>query len=104
MRVYSYLSLVNCRGVHREVESEGSRRQSFDPRNTNIIQGKRIRTKWRMLVKLGRNKSKAWEYANTRKSYWHTANSFILTRTITTQRLKKAGYPSLLDYYIEVRV
>lgn len=66
-------------------------------------QWKRIRTKWRMLIKLGLNKWKAWEYANTRKSYWHTANSFILTRTITTQRLRKAGYPSLLDYYLKVR-
>ena len=66
-------------------------------------QWKRNRTKWRMLIKLGLNKWKAWEYANTRKSYWHTANSFILTRTITTQRLRKAGYPFLLDYYLKVR-
>lgn len=39
MRVYSYLSLANGKGVHREVESEGSRRQSSGPRNTNIIEG-----------------------------------------------------------------
>lgn len=64
---------------------------------------KRIRTKGKMLMKLGLTKYKAWQYANTRKSYWHTANSFILTRTITTQRLKKAGYLFLLDYYLKVR-
>src|SRR5690606_26074274 len=34
-------------------------------------QWKRIRTKLANLVKLGVNKSKAWEWANTRKGYWH---------------------------------
>ena len=29
--------IVNDKGVHREVESEGSRRQSSGPRNTNSI-------------------------------------------------------------------
>ncbi len=67
-------------------------------------QWKRIRTKGKMLMKLGLNKYKAWQYANTRKSYWRTANSAILTRTITTQRLRKAGYPFLLDYYLKVRM
>lgn len=38
-------------------------------------QWKRIRTKLANLIKLGVKKSKAWEWANTRKSYWHTANS-----------------------------
>ncbi len=66
-------------------------------------QWKRIRTKGKMLIKLGLNKWKAWEYANTRKSHWHIANSFILTRTITTHRLRQAGYPFLLDYYPKVR-
>lgn len=67
-------------------------------------QWKRIRTKGKMLMKLGLNKYKALQYANTRKSYWRTANSAILTRTITTQRLRKAGYPILLDYYLKVRM
>ena len=66
-------------------------------------QWKRIRTKEKMLIQLGLNKWKAWQYANTRKSYWHTANSFILTRTITTHRLRQAGYLFLLDYYLKVK-
>jgi hypothetical protein len=33
--------LAKGKGVHREVESEGSRRQSSAPRNTNIIRHKR---------------------------------------------------------------
>ena len=33
----SFQPLAKSKGVHREVESEGSWRQSSDPRNTNII-------------------------------------------------------------------
>ncbi|MEL6562219.1 MAG: group II intron reverse transcriptase/maturase [Bacteroidota bacterium] len=65
---------------------------------------KRIRTKVRNLVKLGVKKSKAFEWANTRKSYWHIANSFILKTTITKTLLRKAGYLFLSDYYQKVRV
>lgn len=67
-------------------------------------QWKRIRTKLAKLVKLGVSQSKAWEWANTRKSYWHTANSFILTTTITTDRLRQTGYVFLSDYYQKVRI
>jgi RNA-directed DNA polymerase len=62
-------------------------------------QWKRVRTRWRNLIKLGINKYKAWEWANTRKGYWHIANSFILGRTVTIDRLKQAGYIFFSDYY-----
>ena len=61
------------------------------------------RTRWRNLIKLGINKHKAWEWANTRKGYWHTANSFILSRTITNERLRYAGYIFFSEYYGSVR-
>jgi group II intron reverse transcriptase/maturase len=67
-------------------------------------QWKRIGTKLKNLIKLGVKKSKAWEWANTRKGHWHTANTFILTTTITSDRLRKAGYVFLSDYYQKVRV
>lgn len=67
-------------------------------------QWKRIKTKVANLIKLGINKYKAYEWANTRKGYWRIANSFILSRTITDQRLRRAGYVFLLDYYKAVRV
>jgi group II intron reverse transcriptase/maturase len=67
-------------------------------------QWKRIRTKLRNLIKLGVNKYKAWEYANTRKGYWRTANSPILKITVTNECLKEAGYVFLSDYYGKVRV
>lgn len=67
-------------------------------------QWKRIRTKLANLVRLGVKKSKAWEWANTRKGYWHIANSFILATTITIDRLRQAGYVFLSDYYQKVRI
>ncbi|MGK7395865.1 MAG: group II intron reverse transcriptase/maturase, partial [Candidatus Cyclobacteriaceae bacterium M3_2C_046] len=67
-------------------------------------QWKRIRTKLANLVKLGVKKSKAWEWANTRKSYWHTANNYILKTTITTDKLQQAGYIFLSDQYRKVRI
>ena len=65
---------------------------------------KKVRTKFENLRKLGVAKEKAWEWANTRKSYWHTANSWILATTLTNARFEKQGYLSLLKYYLEVRV
>lgn len=67
-------------------------------------QWKLIRTKLANLMKLGVKKSKAWEWANTRKAYWHIANSFILSTTITNERLRLAGFVFLTDYYRKVRV
>ena len=62
-------------------------------------QWKRIKTKFSNLRKLGLPKQKAWEYANTRKGYWHISNSFILSTTITNDRLKAAGYIFFSDCY-----
>ena len=65
---------------------------------------KRVRTRYKHLQKLGINKYKAWEWANTRKDYWRVAGSFILTRTLTNERIAKQGYISLLDYYKLVKI
>ncbi|WP_301081020.1 group II intron maturase-specific domain-containing protein, partial [Thomasclavelia cocleata] len=67
---------------------------------------KRIRTRYRNLQKLGINKPKAWEWANTRKSYWRISisNSFILTRALTNDRLKSWGFISALDYYNSINL
>jgi hypothetical protein len=67
-------------------------------------QWKQARTRLANLTRLGIDKYKARQYAYTRKSYWHTAQSPIVTRAITTLRLKQAGYIFLSDYYWKVRV
>lgn len=56
---------------------------------------KRIRTRYVNLKKLGIPEGKAWEFANTRKGYWRTSNSPILSRSITNARLEKRGYVSM---------
>ena len=65
-------------------------------------QWKRINTRFRNLQKLGIDKYKAWEYANTRKGYWRTACSPILSRSITNDRLQQASYIFFMDYYRKV--
>jgi RNA-directed DNA polymerase len=60
---------------------------------------KKIKTRYKNLVKLGLNTNKAWRYANTRKGYWRIANSPILSRTLTNKHLKQIGLTSILETY-----
>ncbi|HEY5561758.1 MAG TPA: group II intron maturase-specific domain-containing protein [Clostridiaceae bacterium] len=43
-------------------------------------QWKKVKTKFIKLTSLGIEKSKAWEFANTRKGYWRISNSPIVNR------------------------
>jgi len=62
-------------------------------------QWKHISTRHKNLVKLGIFSSKALEYANTRKGYWHTANSHILACSLTNSFFCKLGLIGLSDAY-----
>lgn len=62
-------------------------------------QWKKIRTKHDNLVKLGIENHRAWGYANTRKGYWHSANSPILSRTLTKEHLRKMGFITVAERY-----
>jgi len=62
-------------------------------------QWKKVRTKIANLIRLGLSVRKAREYANTRKSYWHTANSWILSKTLTNAYFEKVGLLSLSSVY-----
>jgi RNA-directed DNA polymerase len=66
-------------------------------------QWKRIKTRATNLTKLGVNKFKAMEYANSRKGYWHLANSWVLSTTLTDERLRAGGYTFLTDCYLNAR-
>ena len=65
-------------------------------------QWKKNTARFKNLMKLGVAKRKAWEWANTRKSYWHTANSWILATTITNERLELRGYADIYKKYEKV--
>ena len=65
-------------------------------------QWKKIRTKFSNLISLGIEKSKAWEFANTRKGYWRISNSPIMSRSLKNDVLKKLNYLFFSDYYSHV--
>jgi len=95
-----YFKLANMGSVLRDMDMWYRRRL----RMVKWKQWKQIKTRIAHLVQLGVNKYKAREWANTRKSYWHTANSWILTIPLSNDYLTQLGYPSLLAEYKRVRV
>ena len=64
---------------------------------------KRVRTKLRALKHLGVPEGKAWEWANTRKSYWRVAGSSILSQSLTNAKLDELGWCSFQKRYLEVK-
>jgi RNA-directed DNA polymerase len=61
---------------------------------------KRTKTRIAELVKLGVPKAKAYQYANTRKSYTRTAHSPILLKSLNNKYFKDIGLYPLLDKYL----
>lgn len=62
-------------------------------------QWKKVKTRFANLQKLGIPREQAWEWANTRKGYWRTAGSPILSRALTDKYLVSIGYASIADRY-----
>ena len=96
----NYFKLADLKSILSRVDEWYRRRL----RSVIWKQWKRIKTRFRNLQLLGIPRSKAWQYANTRKGFWRTAGSWILTKTITTERLRQAGYLFFSDYYKKVVV
>ncbi len=95
-----YFKLADMKGIMQDID-EWLRRRI---RMITWKRWKKVKTKFENLQKLGVARGKAWEWANTRKSYWHVAGSWILDTTLTKARFGKQGYLSFLKYYLEVRV
>jgi len=93
-----YFSIADMRSAMRDV-SQWLRRRI---RMYIWKQWKRVRTRFARLQELGATKQKAWEWANTRKGYWRTAGSWILTTTLTNDRLVKLGFYDLSKHYEEL--
>ena len=96
----NYYRLADMKGRLRDLDSWVRRRIRACIWKT----WKRVRSRFIFLKKLGISPGKAWQFANTRKSYWKVSNSPILSRTITTQRLTERGYKSFLSQYLKVRL
>ena len=61
-----------------------------------------IGTKLKKIQHMYIEKSKAWEFANTRKGYWRISNSPIMCRSLKNDVLKKLRYLFFSDYYNHV--
>lgn len=75
----SYFGLADMKGHCQELDEWMRRRL----RMCHWKDWKKISAKCSNLIKLGIDKSKAWEYANTRKGYWRVSHSPILACTLT---------------------
>ena len=62
---------------------------------------KKPKTKVMNLIKCGIAKWQAYQWGNTRLAYWHIAHSPILLTAISNDRLRRQGYMSLMDSYLE---
>ncbi|NRT63395.1 group II intron reverse transcriptase/maturase [Clostridium saccharoperbutylacetonicum] len=91
----NYYGIANARGKLIELDKWIRRRL----RACIWKQWKKISTKQRNLAKLGIDKYKAWEYANTRKGYWRISKSPILSKSLNNKYLESLGFISLTQTY-----
>jgi len=94
----NYFGIADISGLTKELD-EWTRRRL---RMCFWKQWKKIRTKFDNLKKHGASEQKAWEHANTRKSYWRISNSPILATTLTNAYLENIGYTSIHKRYKQV--
>jgi len=62
-------------------------------------QWKKVSARFGNLRRLGIPDGKAWEWANTRKGYWRTAGSPILSMSLTNEYLVSIGYDDISKRY-----
>lgn len=62
-------------------------------------QWKKIKTKYENLMRLGIESLRAWEYANTRKSYWRISDTPFMHQVLNNKTLERLGYLSLSSVY-----
>jgi RNA-directed DNA polymerase len=60
---------------------------------------KRVRTRYKRLKGFGLSHQQAYEWANTRKGYWRTAHSPILSQTLNNKWMEQQGYVPLSELY-----
>jgi hypothetical protein len=62
-------------------------------------QWKRVRTRFSRLKGLGVSEDQAWQWANTRKGYWRISGSWILSTTLTNERLSNLVFENFSKRY-----
>ena len=90
---YNYFKLTEARSVLEELDQWVRSRL----RMCYWKQWKIPRTRVKMLVRLGTPEGQAYQWGNTRKGYWRSSHSPILTRALNSSFLKREGYLSLKE-------
>jgi len=96
----NYFSIAKAKGLMKSLDQWIRRRL----RMCEWKLWKRVRTRIKRLISLGMKPYFAKIYANTRKGYWHTSKSPILTTTLTNQYIERLGYKSLSAQYAKMHV
>ena len=96
----NYFKLANMKRLLDQIDKWYRRRL----RMVIWKQWKRVRTRITNLMKMGISRFQSMMFSNTRKGYWHTANSPILSTSISNDSLQKAGYTFFSTYYRSVHV
>lgn len=100
--------LVGWLGYYQLAETPSTFKQmdSWIRRRLRMIrwkEWKKTKTKHTNLTRLGIDKWKAWEWANSRKAYWRISNSPILHRTLGNKYWQDLGLRSLSNKYQTMR-
>ena len=94
-----YFRLADMRGLLRRID-EWVRRKI---RCVYWKCWKRVRTKFRALVRLGVGRGQAWQWANSRKAYWRVAGSNILDWALDNSKLEELGWTLFYPRYLQVK-
>ena len=60
------------------------------------------KTRVKNLIKCGIKPYWAYMWGNASKGYWAVAGSGIMQQAAPTCNLRRAGYPCLMDYYVQL--
>ena len=94
-----YYQLAETPSIFRNMDSWIRRRL----RMIRWKEWKKTKTKHTNLMKLGIDRWKAWEWANSRKAYWRISSSPILNRALGNKYWQKQGLKSLSNRYQNLR-
>ena len=93
----NYFKMADMKGLLQEMDKWLRRRI----RAIYWSQWKKLKTRIRKLRSLNLPEWLVIEIANCRKGIWRSA--LVLNRALTREVLKNLGYPSMYDYYLQVR-
>ena len=63
---------------------------------------KRPKTRFKNLLRCGLSKEVAYMCANNSKGYWYMSSTLNLKQAMSIEKLKRAGYPCMMDYYRKI--